>query len=128
MTEEHPATSATDGTPATIPGFETAIARLSIPPSSLEGRLWHLVIVAFLADTALTIYGVGAGHVEGNPLMRQALNSLGIAGIVALKSGAVAVAVACRSRVPTTHRPLVPAAISLPWLTAALVNVFVLTG
>lgn len=128
MTEEHPATSATDGTPATVPGFETAIARLTVPASPLETRLWYLVVVAFLADTALTIHGVGAGHAEGNPLMRHALNALGIAGIVALKSGAVAVAAACRSRVPTTHRPLVPAAISLPWLTAALVDVFVLTG
>jgi hypothetical protein len=131
MTEDRSATTANDGTPttpATVPGLETVSRRLEVRASALEWRLWHLVIVAFVADTALTIYGVQAGHVEGNPIMRHALNSLGVAGIVALKSGALAVAVALRPLVDRAYGPLVPAAISLPWFAAALVNVFVVFG
>lgn len=131
MTEDRSATAANDGTPttpATVPGLETLSHRLDIRASALEWRLWHLAIVAFVADTALTLYGVQAGHVEGNPIMRYALNSMGVVGIVALKSVALAVAVSLRPLVDRVYRPLVPAAISLPWFAAAFVNVFVVFG
>lgn len=131
MTEDHHATAGNDGpspTPATLPGVGSLARHFELPPSTLERRLWWLVVAGFLADTVLTIYGVHAGHVEGNPVMRHALASLGIVGIVGLKSGAIAVAVACRPLLSEAHRPLVPAALSLPWIAAALVNVVVVFG
>jgi len=131
MTEDHPATSAADGTPATpaiVPGVEALSRRLDLPLSSLELRLWHLAVLALVADAALTIYGVGIGHVEGNPVMRLAMSSMGFAGVVALKSGALAVAVTCRAFLPRGYGPVVPATVAVPWLAAALGNVFVLLG
>lgn len=131
MTEDRSATTAADGTPTgpvTVPGAETVSRHLGLSHSALERRLWLLVAIALLADTASTIYGVEAGYVEGNPLMRYALDSLGVVGIVAITSGVLAVAVACRPLLDGVHRPYVPAAVSTPWIAAALVNVVVVFG
>lgn len=131
MTPDRPASPRDGGrspTPASAPVVERRSRQLDRRVSARERRLWYLVAVAFLADTVLTAYGIHLGYAETNPLMRHVLASQGIAGIVALKAGGVVVAVTCRSLVERTHRPLVPAALALPWLTAALVNAVVISG
>ncbi|WP_254769502.1 DUF5658 family protein [Salinilacihabitans rarus] len=89
-----------------------------------ERGLWLLVAVALAGDVVTTFLGLRLGLAESNPIARGAIDGWGMAGMFALKGLAVAVAVACRPILDREYRPIVPAALALPWLFAALVNVY----
>ena len=52
------------------------------------------------ADTLTTVYGVTHGALEANPLMAGIINSLGIAGFVAVKIGITYLLVSNRDKIP----------------------------
>lgn len=91
-----------------------------------ERALWTLVIVVFLADLALTLYGFELGFDESNPVAVWLLARFGVVGIVALKVGVLLMALVFRWVIPEKYGVIVPLALVLPWTYAVLVNLVVI--
>lgn len=89
--------------------------------SSFELGLWLVVIVALVLDIATTAYGLSTGLVERNPLVRWAIDAVGLAALPVLKLGAVAVALACRRAWPACAT-VVPLGLAIPWSLAVGIN------
>lgn len=107
----------------------TVTVEIPVPePTALETLLWGLVAVTIAADAITTHAGLAAGHAEGNPVARSAIEGYGLAGFAGLKAGAVAVGLVCRPILPAAYRPIIPAGLAIPWLVATAVNVAVLSG
>lgn len=90
--------------------------------SRLERRLWLVVLLGMAADVALTAYGRQAGLVELNPVAREVLLASGTPGLVAMKAGALAAGVGCRSLLPGRYTATVPACLAVPTVAAVLSN------
>ena len=91
--------------------------------AAFERGFWLVAGAVMLADVALTTYGLEIGLREINPVARAALDGAGVAGLVALKALALAVAGVCWLLVPEDFRVVVPLGLLLPSLVAVLVNV-----
>jgi hypothetical protein len=89
---------------------------------SNEKTLWALVVGALVVDLGLTIYGLELGFSEQNQLAVVFLTSFGATGIVALKLGALGLAVGLRQLLPLDYRGLVPLALAIPWWIGAISN------
>jgi len=94
----------------------------------LEGLLWGVVALALLADIVTTFVGLQLGLSESNPAARGAIETYGVAGMLALKAFAVAVGLGCRPLLERAYRPIVPAGLAVPWLAAAAVNAYMISG
>lgn len=94
--------------------------------SDLELLLWALVCWALVLDIVLTAYGLSVGLVERNPLMRQALETFGLAALGIAKAAAVAVALLFRAVWPE-YALVAPAGLAVPWLFAVAFNAALLT-
>ena len=108
---------------ATPDGWEFDIAA----PTGLERALWGLVVVSLLGDVVTTIYGLHLGLSESNPIARSAIDGWGVVGMLALKAGAVAIALFCRQFVEDPYKAIVPAALAIPWTFAVLVNLYMIS-
>lgn len=112
------------GSPTPDSGWGEGYTRQGYPSvSRAEWALWGVALVAMVADVAATVHGLDLGLRELNPVARTALDSVGVMGFVWLKFGAFGVAVACRSVTPDWIGPVVPAALAIPWIVAATLNV-----
>jgi hypothetical protein len=96
--------------------------------SRREGWLWALVVVALVADVALTAHGVANGYEEMNPLARAALSAHGVPGLGGLKLLALGVGVVGRSALPSRYAAVVPLGLALPWTFAACSNALLIVG
>lgn len=96
-------------------------------PWANERWVWAAALFAGALDVLLTLYGLGLGFVEANPVAAAVLASVGpVPGLVGLKAAAVA-AVAVGSRVvPPEVRPSPAALLAVTWSGAALYNCWVL--
>lgn len=90
--------------------------------SQTERLLWTVVLVALVADAALTIYGLGIGLRELNPVARRAFDVGGVVGFIGLKTLAVCLAVLGRLVIPDGYGAMVPALLAVPWIVAATLN------
>lgn len=93
-----------------------------------ERALWIVAVLAMALDVALTAYGLRLGLVEMNPVAAGAIVEYGIAGMIALKLVAFAVAAVGRYVVPRRVAPLVPLALATPWFVAAGINVVMIAS
>lgn len=93
--------------------------------SDLELLLWAVVLGALLLDVGTTAYGLSAGLVERNPVMRHALDSFGLAALAIAKAGAVTFALAVRYAWPECAL-IVPLGLAVPWLLATGINIAVI--
>lgn len=92
-----------------------------------ERLLWALVALSLVGDLATTFAGLHVGLTESNPIARGAIDGYGVAGMVGLKVGAIAVALVGRSLLPDEYGPIVPAGLAVPWLGAVAVNLYVIS-
>jgi hypothetical protein len=100
------------------------VSRAATLTTAHATRLWAAVVVGSVLDAALTVYGIGIGLTERNPVAAGLIASIGVVPAVALlKGAALAVAVGGWVLLPESVRGLVPAALAVPWLGAAAVNV-----
>ncbi|MBZ6493641.1 MULTISPECIES: DUF5658 family protein [Natrinema] len=95
-----------------------------LTPVDLERLLWGAVVLALAADVATTFVGLHLGLSESNPAARGAIEGYGVGGMLALKAFAVGVGLVCRLLLEQVYRPIVPAGLAVPWLAAALLNVY----
>ncbi|WP_408958347.1 DUF5658 family protein [Natrinema sp. 74] len=98
-----------------------------VTPAGLERLLWVLVAVALLADIATTFVGLRLGLSESNPAARGAIEGFGVAGMVGLKAFAIGVGLICRRLLEQAYRSIVPAGLAVPWLVAALLNLYTIS-
>ncbi len=101
---------------------------VSVTPTDLERTLWVLVALSLVGDLVTTFVGLQLGLTESNPVARGAMDAVGMAGLLALKAGAIAVALGCRSLLPDTYRPIVPAALAVPWTAAVGINLYAIAA
>lgn len=99
----------------------------NVTPVDLERLLWVLVGIALVADVVTTFVGLHLGLVESNPAARGAIEGYGVVGMLALKAFAVGVGLACRLLLEREYRPIVPAGLAVPWLVAAVLNVYTIS-
>lgn len=90
--------------------------------SRTERLLWGVAIVAMVADVVLTVYGIGIGLREFNPIARYAHTSLGVLGILSLKGFALGIAAVGRWVIPDQYGNFVPIMLAIPWLAGAGLN------
>ena len=95
--------------------------------SPLEAGLWLVVTGVLVLDVATTAYGLSAGYVEQNPVVRWALDTVGLVALPAFKLGAVAVALVCRRLIPA-YAADVPLGLTVPWAVAAGINLAVIAS
>ena len=93
----------------------------------LERLLWGVVALSLIGDVATTLVGLHLGLVEANPVARSAVDGWGLAGLFALKAGALGVALCCRPLLEPAYRPIVPAGLAIPWTVATLTNVYTIS-
>ena len=98
-----------------------------VDASRTERLLWGLVGLSMIGDVVTTLLGLHMGLSEANPAARTAIEGAGVFGMLALKAGAIVFALACRRLVDPPFRPIVPAALAIPWTTAVAVNLYMIT-
>ncbi|ELY77085.1 DUF5658 family protein [Natrinema gari] len=99
-----------------------------VTPVDLERLLWMVVVLALAADIVTTFVGLHVGLSESNPAARGAIEGHGLAGMLALKAFAVGVGLVCRRLLEREYRPIVPAGLAVPWLAAAVLNVYTISS
>lgn len=90
--------------------------------SAHEPALWTFTVGMLLLDLSLTAYGLGHGLHEQNLLAVRLLEQFGIGGLALLKLSALGAALGLRPLVPERFVFIVPLALGLPWLLAAVLN------
>lgn len=98
--------------------LESALRRLT----SMEAELWLAVGLVMLGDVVLTLYGLGLGLSEANPLAVAVLDVVGAPGLVALKVAVLAVGGIGTWVLPDGTSGIVPLGLLLPTLAAVVVN------
>ncbi|MDF9745215.1 DUF5658 family protein [Natrinema salsiterrestre] len=98
-----------------------------VTPVDLERLLWGIVLLSLVADIVTTFVGLHLGLSESNPAARGAIESYGLGGMVALKAGAIGVGLVCRPLLEREYRAIVPAGLAVPWLAAAILNVYTIS-
>ncbi len=94
----------------------------------LERLLWVVVGLSLVGDLVTTFVGLHLGLAESNPVARNAIEQWGVFGMLALKGFAVAVALLCRTVLEQAYRPIIPAALALPWVLAVCINVYMISS
>lgn len=103
-----------------------SLARRMSGHISVVGVLWAVVAVSAVGDVMTTHHGLAMGFQESNPVARAALMSHGVLGLIAVKVGAIAVGATGWMIIPESHRWVVPASLSGPWVIAVGVNMVAL--
>lgn len=93
----------------------------------LERALWVVVAFSLVGDVATTFAGLHLGLAESNPVARGAIDGYGILGMLVLKAFAIGVGLVCRRLLDRPFRPIVPAALAVPWMAAVFVNLYMIS-
>ncbi|ELZ98978.1 hypothetical protein C440_01440 [Haloferax mucosum ATCC BAA-1512] len=106
-----------------IPRFRGFQATLSNAVSG-DHALWGVTMLAFALDVLTTLYGLGQGLTELNPVVLALMPTLGAVGsLLFLKLVVVAVAVGAWTTLPARYRASIPIGVAVPWGVAGLMNV-----
>ncbi|MFB6151004.1 MAG: DUF5658 family protein [Haloarculaceae archaeon] len=117
-----------DSTPT---GWESPVARARAlwltraGDVSLEATLWFVVLASATLDVYTTYLGLSAGLTEGNPVVRTAVDGLGVGALAAVKLVVVTAAGLLRNARPRYSR-VIALGLAVPWTATVLVNVAVL--
>ncbi|GGK64919.1 MULTISPECIES: DUF5658 family protein [Haloarcula] len=89
---------------------------------AVERELWLVVAVTLIIDVWLTHVGLQHGLQEGNPLMRAAIETFGIAVLGLTKVGVLGLAGLTRQLLSDQRGVVVPLGLALPWVAAVVIN------
>lgn len=116
------------GVAATAPAraaVEQRVQAVTALLDPVERLLWVTAAVLAALDVVLTVRGLQAGLVEGNPLIALLLTDAGVLAFVAVKGGALGLAASVRWVRPRWG-PWLALGLAIPWLVAVSVNSFLL--
>jgi hypothetical protein len=108
---------------ATVESLGVAVSSAS----DLELALWVLVFWTLVLDIGLTVYGLSVGLVERNPVMRHALDAVGLTALLVAKAAAVAIALGFRMAWPE-YAIVAPLGLAVPWALAVVYNATLLAS
>ncbi|ELK55698.1 MULTISPECIES: DUF5658 family protein [Haloferax] len=105
-----------------LPLPETPRAALAHAVSD-EHVLWTVTMLAFVLDVLTTLYGLGRGLAELNPVVLALIPVFGPVGaLISLKLVVLAVAVVAWRVLPSRYRGAIPIGVAVPWGVAGLMN------
>ncbi|AFK19221.2 MULTISPECIES: DUF5658 family protein [Haloferax] len=85
--------------------------------------LWLVTMLALVLDVLTTLYGLGQGLTELNPVVIKLIPSFGPVGsLLLLKLVVLAVALVAWEMLPTRYRAAIPISVAVPWGVAGLMN------
>ena len=90
--------------------------------AAVERELWLVVAVTLVIDVWLTHVGLQHGLHEGNPVMRVAIETFGIAVLALTKVGVLGLAGLTRQLLSDQRGVVVPLGLALPWVVAVVIN------
>ena len=96
--------------------------------ASVERELWVVVAVTLAVDVWLTHVGLQHGLHEGNPVMRVAIETFGIAVLALTKVAVLGLAGLTRRALSEQRGVVVPLGLALPWVAAVVINGTLLIG
>lgn len=96
--------------------------------AAVERELWLVVAVTLVVDVWLTHVGLQHGLHEGNPVMRAAIETFGIAVLGLTKVGVLGLAGLTRWFLSDGRGVVVPLGLALPWGGAVLINAVLLAS
>ncbi|KAB1198877.1 MULTISPECIES: DUF5658 family protein [Haloferax] len=104
------------------PPVETPKALLSHVVSD-DNILWVVTMLALVLDVLTTLYGLGRGLAELNPVVLALIPSFGPVGaLLILKLVVLAVALVAWTVLPNRYRAAIPIGVAVPWGVAGLMN------
>jgi len=96
--------------------------------ASVERELWLVVVATLVVDVWLTHIGLQHGLHEGNPVMRAAIETFGIAVLALTKVAVLGLAGLTRRALSEQRGVVVPLGLALPWVGAVLINATLLVS
>ncbi|WP_058996028.1 DUF5658 family protein [Haloarcula sp. CBA1127] len=96
--------------------------------AAVERELWLVVAVTLIVDVWLTHIGLQHGLHEGNPVMRAAIETFGIAVLGLTKIGVLGLAGLTRQLLNDQRGVVVPLGLALPWVAAVVINAALLVS
>jgi len=96
--------------------------------AAVERELWFVVAVTLIVDVWLTHIGLQHGLHEGNPVMRAAIETFGIAVLGLTKIGVLGLAGLTRQLLSDQRGVVVPLGLALPWVAAVVINAALLVS
>ena len=96
--------------------------------AAVERELWLVVAVTLIVDVWLTHVGLQHGLHEGNPVMRAAIETFGIAVLGLTKIGVLGLAGLTRRLLSEQRGVVVPLGLALPWVAAVVINAALLVS
>lgn len=90
--------------------------------AAVERELWLVVAVTLIVDVWLTHVGLQHGLHEGNPVMRAAIETFGIAVLGLTKVSVLGLAGLTRQLLSEQRGVVVPLGLALPWVAAVVIN------
>ena len=90
--------------------------------AAVERELWLVVAVTLIVDVWLTHIGLQHGLHEGNPVMRAAIETFGIAVLGLTKIAVLGLAGLTRQLLNDQRGVVVPLGLALPWVAAVVIN------
>ena len=90
--------------------------------AAVERELWLVVVATLVVDVWLTHIGLQHGLHEGNPVMRAAIETFGIAALGLTKVGVLGLAGLTRRQLSEQRGVVVPLGIAFPWAGAVVIN------
>jgi hypothetical protein len=96
--------------------------------AAVERELWLVVAVTLIVDVWLTHIGLQHGLHEGNPVMRAAIETFGIAVLGLTKIGVLGLAGLNRELLSHQRGVVVPLGLELPWVAAVVINAALLVS
>lgn len=96
--------------------------------ASVERELWLVVVATLVVDVWLTHIGLQHGLHEGNPVMRAAIETFGIAVLALTKVAVLGLAGLTRRALSEQRGVVVPLGLALPWVGAVLINAALLVS
>ncbi|MFU1781745.1 DUF5658 family protein [Haloarcula japonica] len=94
--------------------------------AAVERELWLVIAVTLIVDVWLTHVGLQHGLHEGNPVMRAAIETFGIAILGLTKVGVLGLAGLTRQLLSDQRGVVVPLGLALPWVAAVVINTVLL--
>lgn len=91
-----------------------------------EGYLWAVAFGLLAFDLATTVYGLGIGLTEANPVAASLIDRYGLLALGGLKAAALAVAAVGWYLVARRHRAIVPICLAVPWSVGSVSNAVVI--
>ena len=88
-----------------------------------DNVLWVVTMLALILDVLTTLYGLGRGLAELNPVVLALIPSFGPVGaLLFLKMVVLCIAVVAWTVIPKAYRAAIPIGVAVPWGVAGLMN------